>query len=520
MSWQTHIAEDGRNYYYNVQTLETTWEKPQELYTDVDRAIQNSVWKQYSAANGGKYWHNTQTNETTWETPNEIQVILDSGINGEAGTSIGARSVANGANEFSSNSTISPWNLTSEPDTEGFKNLLRSKNISATANYPEIMKMLVFEPEYWSISDAHERKLCFDEYQKELKAQQTEQERTQRSELRMKIEEALASYPEIKYMTKWRPRIRELMNKDPSFKLANAREQRYVFTRYVNRLRRKHEDEQASNRKQALKELSELFGELNIDVYSTWDETKDKLYRSDKFKESIQRHVHTIDVLDAFQDYIKKLERLLNDKRQLERRHVHRVERKNREMFIELLSELQSRGNISASTKWMDIHPLICDDERYINICGQEGSTPLELFWDVIEQEERKIRVVKESVLDMLAAKRYKVDQQTTLESFNRYVRDQGKQFDNVTLDVLESVYGKLINTAMKRLEEDKYKEERRIKRAQDELRSVIKHLDPPVRIDDDWEKIKLLIENTTEYKALPNVETRKYAFDKHIGRG
>jgi pre-mRNA-processing factor 40 len=229
--------------------------------------------------------------------------------------------------------------------------------------------------------------------------------------------------------------------------------------------------------------------------------------------------VHTIDVLDAFQDYIKKLERLLNDKRQLERRHVHRVERKNREKFIELLSELQSRGNISASTKWMDIHPLICEDERYINICGQEGSTPLELFWDVIEQEERKIRVVKESVLDMLAAKRYKVDQQTTLESFSRYVRDQGKQFDNVTLGVLESVYGKLINTAMKRLEEDKYKEERRIKRAQDELRSVIKHLDPPVRIDDDWEKIKLLIENTTEYKALPNEETRKYAFDKHIRR-
>jgi hypothetical protein len=45
---------------------------------------------------------------------------------------------------------------------------------------------------------------------------------------------------------------------------------------------------------------------------------------------------------------------------------------------------------------------LFKDDERFLNMLGQNGSTPLELFWDVIEQLETDFRLKRDYVLDVL----------------------------------------------------------------------------------------------------------------------
>ena len=50
----------------------------------------------------------------------------------------------------------------------------------------------------------------------------------------------------------------------------------------------------------------------------------------------------------------------------------------------------------------MHIHPLIKDDPRYTNMLGQPGSTPLDLFWDKMEEVDRDIRLKKNFVLDVI----------------------------------------------------------------------------------------------------------------------
>ena len=52
-----------------------------------------------------------------------------------------------------------------------------------------------------------------------------------------------------------------------------------------------------------------------------------------------------------------------------------------------------------------------------------------------------------------------------------------------------------------------------------DALRSRIKHLDPPVTLDDTWETTRPRIERLEEYAALPDDEDRRAAFDKHLAR-
>lgn len=71
----------------------------------------------------------------------------------------------------------------------------------------------------------------------------------------------------------------------------------------------------------------------------------------------------------------------------------------------------------------------------------------------------------------------------------------------------------------MRRTEDDKHKAERNQRRAVDDLRSYIKHLEPPIKIDDTWDKIRPRIERSEEYMALPTDELRRSAFDKCIRR-
>jgi hypothetical protein len=67
-----------------------------------------------------------------------------------------------------------------------------------------------------------------------------------------------------------------------------------------------------------------------------------------------------------------------------------------------LLSELRKDGKIKPGTKWNEIHPLIEAEERYQAIAGLPGSTAMELFWDVVEEEERALRSTRNDVLDVI----------------------------------------------------------------------------------------------------------------------
>lgn len=50
-----------------------------------------------------------------------------------------------------------------------------------------------------------------------------------------------------------------------------------------------------------------------------------------------------------------------------------------------------SAGKIKARTKWKDIYPLFSKDTRYLNILGNPGSNPLELFWDLVDGMDQKL---------------------------------------------------------------------------------------------------------------------------------
>lgn len=74
-AWTEHRAPDGKTYFYNNQTKESSWEKPKELMNAAEHAVAKSSWAEHKAPDGRIYYHNKETNESKWEMPEELQAL-------------------------------------------------------------------------------------------------------------------------------------------------------------------------------------------------------------------------------------------------------------------------------------------------------------------------------------------------------------------------------------------------------------------------------------------------------------
>ncbi|XP_073223341.1 pre-mRNA-processing protein 40A isoform X2 [Cicer arietinum] len=75
--WQEHSSADGRRYYYNKRTRQSSWEKPLELMSPLERADASTVWKEFTSSDGRKYYYNKVTQQSTWTIPEELKLARE-----------------------------------------------------------------------------------------------------------------------------------------------------------------------------------------------------------------------------------------------------------------------------------------------------------------------------------------------------------------------------------------------------------------------------------------------------------
>lgn len=73
--WTEHKAPDGRIYYYNHTTKQSSWDKPDELKTHAELLLSQCPWKEYKSDTGRVYYHNIQTKESRWTIPKELEEL-------------------------------------------------------------------------------------------------------------------------------------------------------------------------------------------------------------------------------------------------------------------------------------------------------------------------------------------------------------------------------------------------------------------------------------------------------------
>ena len=382
------------------------------------------------------------------------------------------------------------------------------------------MRATIKDPQYRALKDPKDRKAAFEKYAVEVRMQEKDRAKERLAKLRADFGTMLRSHPEIKHYTRWKT-ARPIIEGETIFRSTNDdTERRQLFEEYIIELKKANVERGAITRKSAMDELVGIMKKLDLEPYTRWAEAHDIIQANEKFQGDDKfKTLSKSDILTAFENHIKSLERTFNDERQREKNSKTRKERQNRDRFLDLLNELKAAGKIRAGTKWMQVFPEINEDPRYVALLGQSGSTPLDLFWDMVEEEERALRLVRNDVFDVLEDKRYEITTKTSVPDFLS-VMHTDRRTASIPQDILTLIFNRLHEKVLHRSEDDKHASERQQRRLIDSLRSKIKHLDKtPVTSTTTWDSIRPHIAHFEEFKALESDNQRRQAFDKVIRR-
>jgi pre-mRNA-processing factor 40 len=316
-----------------------------------------------------------------------------------------------------------------------FLKLLRRAGVQPDWTWEQTMRAIIKDTQYRALKDPKDRKAAFEKFTVEARMQEKERTKERMAKLRADFGTMLRSHPEIKHYTRWKT-ARPIIEGETIFRSTNDdTERRQLFEEYIIELRKANLERENVMRKAAMDDLVGILRALDLEPYTRWSDAQAIIQSHGRFQSDEKfKFLTKSDILTAFESHVKSLERTFNDARQQQKNLKARRERQNRDNFIALLKELRAAGKIKAGTKWMQIHPLIETNETYTAMLGQPGSTPLDLFWDVVEEEERGLRGKRNEVMDVLDVsardgdrsdesdhvqdKRYEIQQKTTFDEF------------------------------------------------------------------------------------------------------
>ncbi|ATY59091.1 FF domain [Cordyceps militaris] len=584
-TWAEHHTPDGRAYYYNSATQVTQWTKPEDMMTPAERALSSQPWKEYTAEGGRKYWYNTETKQSSWEMPEAFKAALGhTGVpaaapfsQGNASTGYDSHRDGRDARDYRDNrdhrdqrdhrdhrdqrdrrdrgdhrdhrdyrdrdsyadgrqlaapidpkirafvpANDDPDYATLEEAEAAFAKLLRRSGVQPDWTWEQAIRASAKDPQFRAIKDPKDRRAAFEKYCLDVVSQDKERAAERMTKLRNDFVTMLKRHPEIRHYTRWKTG-RAIIEGETTFRsTSNEIERRNLFEEYVQGLKKAHKEQQSNIRKSAMDGLLELLPQLSLEPYSSWSDAQKTLSSTTTFQtEEKYKSLTQYDILTAFQNHMKALERAFNDAKQEEKNMKYRKERKARDAFKPLLAELRKDGKINAKSTWSQILPVIENDERYIGMAGlNDGSTAQELFWDAVEEEERNLRGPRNHVLDVLEDKRVEITPTSELEEFMSIMRDD-RRTANIDPDTLKLLFERLRDKRTSKRDEKRDEDrqpDRHQRRTMDDARAHLKRMDPPVTLSDTFDKVRPRLLKVAEFQSLPD-DALHSVFDRHMRR-
>lgn len=402
--WEEAVADDGRVYYYNVRTQETSWEKPAEQTADGV-----SEWSVFKTDDGREYYYNERTQETTWSLPAGFNSAVETAITTDLAS---AKLETKEKSEFDKlleaekviESTLvnAPLFESVESAESAFQKMLQDNDVDSTWSFEKVMSTLITNPTYWAISSPLRRQQLYDEYLLSRIQEESENRTKVVEKLEQNFTQELEKYRQAGKLTdktRWIT-IKDLLIRDnnPIFKLSVLSDNQIVkiFKEFRGKLRSEKQKLVQEERSQALFELKTYLVDMQpayISNSKNWNELYESLTEDPRFKAN--KHFSVLsksDILELYQTslYPEEIKKLNEQIGEIDRQNK-RKDRKARQEFCKLLRSLDIKSN----TTFQDIYPQIEDHDCFIELCGRKGSTPMELFWDILDEKEQSIKLQK-----------------------------------------------------------------------------------------------------------------------------
>ncbi|KAI0741910.1 hypothetical protein C8Q80DRAFT_1274258 [Daedaleopsis nitida] len=595
--WTEHRNPEGRTYWFNTNTRESVWEKPDDLKSPFEKALNQTKWKEYFSG-GRKYYYNTETKESKWDMPDELLLLLEKvekegkaasqpgsalvptstpgAAMGGAAPNQGAPNALGGADGSSFQSQLNGQNgavghhtgvlpfapssvlparpnlpddpviphngfATVDEGEKAFVHLLRKAGVDDNWTWDQTMRAIITDPLYKALNTLAEKKAAWQKYVDGLRAKETEEREARLSKLRPSIRNMLKGNPNVFHYTTFAT-ADKLFAQHPIWQQAKIEaERRLMFEEYVAELKQREVQESRAARARSISKIVALFKRLDVDVLTRWRQANHMVVDSEEWKDDPElRTLPTLDILLAFEDYSRVREREFEE--QMRRRQVEktRKERKAREAFREILNGLVDSGEIKARTKWKEIYPKFADDHRYLDMLGNPGSNPIELFWDIVDALDQKldgkiaiannaIQRHNQALDDKMKEdgdasgegastdiKSFEVGPDTTEEEFTSIVKaNSDEKVKALSDEDLKEIYHSLHDVAVKKQADERRRAERKQRHLQDDLRYALKKVSELHDASLSYEDAVPYMQELPEYKAIEDDEGRKAAFAK-----
>uniref|UniRef100_A0AAX7SLH6 Pre-mRNA-processing factor 40 homolog A n=1 Tax=Astatotilapia calliptera TaxID=8154 RepID=A0AAX7SLH6_ASTCA len=548
--WTEHKSLDGKTYYYNTETKQSTWEKPDELKSPAEQMLSKCPWKEYKSDTGKPYYYNSQTKESRWTKPKELE-DLEGKATAEAaapGTTaapaVQADNVAPAATVVEAETAVvvseeqpsqaavtqtpevktadAPvassetsaateavasvevvkeerpelqkktykWN-TKEEAKQAFKELLKEKGVSSNSSWEQAMKLIINDPRYSALPKLSEKKQAFNAYKVQTEKEEKEEARIKYKESKETFQRFLENHEKMTSTTRYK-KAEQMFGELEVWSCVPERDRLEIYEDVLFYLAKKEKEQAKQLRKRNWEALKNILDNMaNVTYRTTWSEAQQYLLDNPTFAEDEElQNMDKEDALICFEEHIRALEKEEEEEKQKTLLRERRRQRKNREAFQKFLDELHDHGQLHSMSAWMEMYPTLSSDIRFANMLGQPGSTPLDLFKFYVEDLKARYHDEKRIIKDILKDKGFLVEVNTSFDDFGSVISSDKRA---TTLDAgnIKLAFNSLLEKAEAREREREKEEARKMKRKEAAFKNMLKQATPPLEPETTWEGVR-----------------------------
>ncbi|XP_048616498.1 pre-mRNA-processing protein 40A isoform X1 [Brassica napus] len=418
-----------------------------------------------------------------------------------------------------------------------FKSLLESVNVQSDWTWEQTTKVIVHDKRYGALRTLGERKQAFNEYLGQRKKVEAEERRWRQKKAREEFVKMLEECEELSSSMKWRfgfqlmkeslvlvfivcdvcaninffltSKALSLFENDERFKAVDRpRDREDLFDNYIVELERKEREKAVAEHRQKMAEYRKFLETCDYIKASTqWRKIQDRLEDDERCS-----CLEKIDRLIGFEDYINDLEKEEEELKRVEKEHVRRAERKNRDAFRTLLEEHVAAGILTAKTYWLEYCIEVRDLPQYQAVASNlSGSTPKDLFEEITEELEKQYHEDKSRVKDAMKSRKVSMVSSWVFEDFKSALSE------DLSSQPISDINLKLIyNELVERMKEKEEKEARKLQRLAEEFTNLLRTF-KEINAASNWEDVKQLVEESQEYRSIGDGNVSRGLFEEYI---
>uniref|UniRef100_A0A8C4DP03 Pre-mRNA-processing factor 40 homolog A n=1 Tax=Dicentrarchus labrax TaxID=13489 RepID=A0A8C4DP03_DICLA len=541
--WTEHKSLDGKTYYYNTETKQSTWEKPDDLKSPAEQMLSKCPWKEYKSDTGKPYYYNSQTKESRWTKPKELEdlegkELLSDDVKHVRKTVMVHTEphapVASSESSVVTEATASievpkeerpelqkktyKWN-TKEEAKQAFKELLKEKGVSSNSSWEQAMKMIINDPRYSALPKLSEKKQAFNAYKVQTEKEEKEEARIKYKESKETFQRFLENHEKMTSTTRYK-KAEQMFGELEVWSCVPERDRLEIYEDVLFYLAKKEKEQAKQLRKRNWEALKNILDNMaNVTYRTTWSEAQQYLLDNPTFAEDEElQNMDKEDALICFEEHIRALEKEEEEEKQKTLLRERRRQRKNREAFQKFLDELHDHGQLHSMSAWMEMYPTLSSDIRFANMLGQPGSTPLDLFKFYVEDLKARYHDEKRIIKDILKDKGFLVEVNTSFDDFGSVISSDKRA---TTLDAgnIKLAFNSLLEKAEAREREREKEEARKMKRKEAAFKNMLKQATPPLEPETTWEGVRerFLKESAFEDVTLESERKRIFKDFMHV---